>query len=189
MNSLYFFLMAHLIMAVLSGVVEGGGGVVTTTLRTDISATSTSIEVISTEGFLKKDYIVIGDEYIKYGDYDADTFNAGTGFLGMASGRGYNGTEASVHAAGTKVLSSNADPLNAALGFNILSTGETVGEVNIINAGNTFLSTTLVRFVTWDYGILQVGVMAYVRTALQLLGGAFLIYLGLQLVGAFGRRT
>ena len=66
MNSLYFFLIAHLIMAVLSGVVEGGGGIITTRLTSDLSSISGTVNVESTAGFLKKDYIVIGDEYIRY---------------------------------------------------------------------------------------------------------------------------
>lgn len=189
MNSLVFFLLAHLVISIISGVAEGGGGVVVTQLTSAISDTDKTIQVESTEGFLKKDYIVIGNEYIRYTGYDSDSFDASSGLGGLGSGRGWNDTLAVAHAAGTKVYSSDADPLNAAMGFNVLSTGETVGEVNIITAANTFISTTLVRFVTWDYGILKVGAMSYVRIVLQILGGAFLVYLGLSLVGAFGRKT
>lgn len=179
MKALAFFLLLHMVMATISGIAEGGGGVVTTKLTADLSATASSCDVLSTEGFLKKDYIVIGDEYISYTNVDSDSF--------LSLDRGWNDTEAKIHLAGTKVYSANADPLNAALGFNIMATGDTVGEVEIWSAGTRFLSTTLPRFVTWDYGILQVGAMTYVRTVLQILGGAFLVFLGLNIVGAFGR--
>ena len=183
MNSLTFFLLVHFIFSVISGVAEGGGGIVTTQLTSDLSATGTTVNVVSTEGFLKADYIVIGDEYIKHGDKTATSFG-----VSLSSGRGFNDTEAVAHASGTKVYSGSADPLNAALGFNILATGDTTGSVDIITVGTRFLSTTLPRLVTWDYGILQVGFMTYIRVVLQILGGAFLLYLGLSMVGAFGRR-
>lgn len=187
MNSLFFFLILHMILSVISGIAEGGGGVITTTLSSELSATSTNVQVVSTAGFVKRDYIVIGDEYIKYFNKDDTSFDASYGFLGASSGRGWNDTEAVVHPAGTKVYSSDADPLNAALGFNVLATDQSVGAVDLITVGRRFIDTTLPRFVTWDYGILQVGFMTYVRTVLQLLGGAFLVYLGLNMVGAFGR--
>ena len=180
MNALMFFLIAHLILATLSGVAEGGGGIVVTKLTSSLSSTATTANVISTAGYLKTDYIVIGDEFIKYTDVDDTTFNS--------LERGWNDTAAKSYPAGTKVYSSNADPLNAALGFSVISTGETVGEVNLLDFGTRFLSTTLPRFVTWDYGILQVGFMTYIRTLLQIVGGAFIIYLALNIVGAFGRR-
>lgn len=185
MNVLVFFLLAHLILGVFSGLAEGGGGVQVTYLTSAITDSTTTIPVDSTVGFLKNDYIVIGDEYIKYNGKTDTSFDAG-GLL--SDGRGWNESQAVAHAAGTKVYSSTADPLNAALGFNIMSTGDTVGEVDIIDLGGRFLSTTLPRFVTWDYGILQVGAFTYVRTVLQLLGGAFIIYLALNMVGAFGRQ-
>ena len=181
MNSLTFFLLIHLIFSVVSGIAEGGGGVQVTTLTSDITEATATIPVESTAYFLKADYIVIGDEYIRYGNKSSTTFNVGFG------GRGYSDTVATAHLAGTKVYSSNADPLNAIMGFNVMATADTLGSVNILTLAPRVLTTTMPRLVTWDYGILQVGVLSYVRLALQILGGAFILYLVLSMFGAFGR--
>lgn len=178
MNALVFFLLAHLVFSVISGIAEGGGGIVVTKLTADMNSTDNTAEVLSTSGYLKRDYIVIGDEYIQYTDKDD------TNFTNLE--RGWNNTEAKSHAAGTKVFSSAANPLNAALGFSVLSTGDTVGSTDIIKFGYRFMTTTLPRLVTWDYGILEVGPMQYLRVVLQILGGAFIIYLILSIAGAFG---
>jgi len=188
MNSLTFFLLVHLIFSVVSGIAEGGGGIQATTLTSDITATTTTIPVEDTTYFLKSDYIVIGDEYIRYGNKSATSFDASVGFLGATSGRGYSNTEAVAHSAGTRVYSSQADPLNAIMGFNVMATADTLGSVNILTLAPRVLTTTMPRLVTWDYGILQVGVMTYVRLGLQILGGAFILYLVLSMFGAFGRR-
>lgn len=187
MNSLTFFLLVHLIFSLVSGIAEGGGGVQVTTLTSDITEATTTIPVLDTTYFLKADYIVIGDEYIQYGNKTATSFNAAVGLFGSTSGRGYSETDATSHLAGTKVYSSSADPLNAIMGFNVMATADTLGSVNILTLAPRVLTTTMPRLVTWDYGILQVGVLKYVRLGLQILGGAFILYLILSMFGAFGR--
>jgi hypothetical protein len=45
--------------SILSGIMEGGGGINTTSLTTDHTDAVTTLNVVSTEGFLKKGYVVV----------------------------------------------------------------------------------------------------------------------------------
>lgn len=179
MKMIAFFLLAHLILALVSGFAEAGGGISTTVLTSAIDSDDTTASVRTTQGFLKSDLIQIGDETIKFIGTTSTTFTN--------LERGYDGTTATGHSAGSKVFTADAHPLNSALGFNVLASGDTVGELNVISMGWQFLTTTLPRFVTWDYGILNVGAMQYVRVALQILGGAFIFYVAVSLVASFGK--
>ena len=58
MNKLVAFFLVMLVgMSILSSVMEGGGGMVTTELTADITTTNTTIPVTTTNNFLSADYI------------------------------------------------------------------------------------------------------------------------------------
>lgn len=68
----------------------------TTTLTADVSASDTTLPVVSTDTFFPSGYLKINDEWVTYSGVD------GTQFTGVV--RGVNGTTASDHFSGTDVV-------------------------------------------------------------------------------------
>lgn len=161
-----------------SAIMEGGGGFNATRLAIDHNAVVTDFTVMDTSGFLKADYFYCGDEKVKYTNKDDTTFENCV--------RGYDGTEAVDHSAGAKVYSREAEVLNSALGFNLASTGATVGEINIpIVLGNLF-TTTLPRVVLWDYAWLKEGLFQYLRYFFMFITIGFIVYMCFMIASALG---
>lgn len=161
-----------------SAIIEGGGGFNTTRLAIDHNVGVTTLTVMNTSGFLKADYVFCGDEKIKYTNKTDTTFTGCT--------RGFDGTEAKAYSAGAKVYSRESEVLNSALGFNIASTGATVGEINIpIVLGNLF-TVTLPRVVLWDYAWLKDGLFQYLRYFFMFITVGFIIYMAFMIASALG---
>lgn len=180
MNKLLIFFMAgYLLVGTMVSWSEGGGGSTVTYLTAAIDDNDTTINVASTEGFFKYDYVVIGDEYIKYKD------KTSTSFTGCE--RGYSGTTADAHSINSKVLSSQAEVLSGALGFNIAATGSTAGEISLPTFATKFFTVTLGRLVTWDFAIFKGNVfMEYVRVFLQILSIGFIFSILIAVISALG---
>lgn len=173
-----FFLVNVILGAIMIG---GGGGVVTTHLTADLTAAGAVVNVSNTQGFLKSDYLTIGEEKIRYANTTANTFTVATG------GRGYDGTEATTHSAGDKVYSPQTSVLNSALGFNIASTGTTVGAVDLMVATSSFFFTTMPKLITWDFAHFRFSewgqLLRYVFLAIST---GFMIYILFNLLSALG---
>lgn len=164
----------------LSAAMEGGGGFNTTYLTTDISENAVTIPVSSTQGFLEADYVVIGNEKIRYTSKSDTQFN-----IPATNGRGYDGTEAEDHSENAFVLSQESDVANQMLGYNIATTGTTVGSISLGVSLTRFLFTSIPRLVTWDYAWLQ-GDMTIIRLALALPTAAFTVYMSYTILIALG---
>lgn len=174
MNKLIvFFMLLFLLGTVLSGIMEGGGGIATTSLVANHSETVTTLTVFNTEGFLKSSYVEMGNERVAYTNKTATTFTGCT--------RGYDDTEATTHDAGDRVYSPDAGVLNSALGFNVASTGSTLGVIAVPMVTLRFVTTTLPRLILWNYSFLQEGWLQYLRIVLQFISVGFVVYMCYQI--------
>lgn len=173
-----FFLFVFLGAAILSAVMEGGGGVLAAELETTIDADDTTLELDNTTDFLTADYVILGDEKISY------TGKTDTTLTGLT--RGYDGTEATAHAAGTMVYSADASVVSSALGFSIASTTDNMGIWSVVTIPFYFLTRTLPHIVMMNYSFLS-GNLAILGWFFFAAGTGLVITIALAVVG--GRRV
>lgn len=165
----------------MSGIMEGGGGMRSTQLTVAIDDNDTTLTVTSTEGFLESDWIVIGDEKIRYTSKDDESFS-----VPAVDGRGYDETDAVSHGAGSMVQTGEMNVINASLGFNVATAGTTAGTMEIIMLVTRFFTVTLPHLITWDFGWLKEGNMLWLRIILLAISSGFLITMALTIVSALG---
>lgn len=165
--------------AILDGVMQGAGGVLSTHLTINHNAAVTTLNVATTEGWLKSDYVIIGTESVKYTNKTDTTFTN--------CERGYDSTDAVAHDAGEKVYTQESSVVNYALGFNVASTGASVGAVDIALVGWRFVTVTIPRIVMWDYSFLKINPWTqYIRLFLQIISVGFVIYMCYTIASALG---
>lgn len=182
------FMILFFLGTLLSSIMEGGGGFVATSLTADITAASGTLTVRSTDGFFRAGYVHIGSEKVLYTGTTATTFTG--------CSRGYDGTTAATHSRGDSVYSPDMTVLNSALGFNVASTGGSVGEIGVLTMFKNFFFITLPKLITWDYSWCKVGWTVYIRLVMAMISVGFLVYMvyigasafGHILSGIFGRR-
>lgn len=172
------FALAFFFGTLLSAILEGGGGFASTRLASAMSETVTSATVVNTSGFLRSSYYYIGDEKVKY------TGTTDTGFTGLT--RGYDGTTATAHGVGDKVYSPDVNVLNAALGFEVTTTGAKPGSMSIPVAAWRFVTVSMPRLITWDYAWLEYGNLAYLRMLFAFMSIGFVVYVSLYIAMALG---
>tara|TARA_B100000519_G_scaffold77944_1_gene67339 strand:+ start:2210 stop:2803 length:594 start_codon:yes stop_codon:yes gene_type:complete len=146
----------------LSMMVEGGSGIASSQLTSNITATDQFIPVQSTSGFLDSDTrLFVGDEQISYtslntapgtcGSFTPPCFDTG------ASGRGTNSSTASAHTIGTHAYSEAVGLLNEMVGYRVGDLSTLTGKIFFpINATATF-TQTISKAVMWDYSFLEGG--------------------------------
>lgn len=172
------FMLLFMVGSILSSIVDGAGGMVVTRLTAPISANSTQAAVSNTEGLLESSWVQIGNERVKY---------SGTTPTSLDNlSRGYDSTSASAHVMGDKVYSPDAGAVNAALGFNMATTGTSVGDIGVMTVIMSFFTTTLPRIATWDYSFLREGNLQYLRKILAAFTTGFIIYMAYQIAAALG---
>lgn len=182
MKAVMAFSVIFFINVILSGIMEGSGGIATTRLTANLTDVGTTVTVASTEGFMASDYVEIGDEKVRYTNRTATTF-----VVPVTNGRGYDGTEAVAHAAGALVYSPQTSAINGILGFNIASTGTSVGSINLFTAGWRFATVTVPKLVTWDFAHLKVSPwMQYLRYLFIVISTGFVIWVIITFASAFG---
>lgn len=164
--------------SILSAVMEGGGGIVTTRLNGPITDADTTITVDSTTDYLDADYIIIGDEKVLY------TGTTATEFTGCS--RGYDGTEAVAHADNAIVYTADSSAVNNALGFSVAATSDTMGMWAAITIPFYFLTKTIPRIVMMNYSFLS-GNLAIIGWFFFAAAGGLVITFALYLAG--GRRV
>lgn len=178
MKAFIAFLMFYFLNVVLSGIMEGDGSLAATRLTSALTSTGTTVTVATTEGFLASDFLVIGEEKIRYIRKTATTFS-----VPATNGRGYDGTEGVAHALGAQVYTDSANIINGMVGFNVAATGTVVGEINLITAVTTFATTTLPKLVTWNFAHFQVQPwLQYVRYVFIIISAGFVIYTLIQVM-------
>ncbi len=182
MKATVTFLLIYLINVILGGVMEAGGGVATTRLTTGITATGTTIYVANTDGFLGSDYVIIGGEKVRYTSKSSRSFT-----IPAINGRGYDNTDATTHVAGENVYSEASNVLNGIVGFNIASTGATVGTINIATLLWHFLYTSIPKLLTWNFPHLMMNPwLQYIRYVGVLITAGYVVYVVFYLSSALG---
>jgi len=177
-----FFLFCFIGAAILTGIMEGGGGIATTELALTVDADDTTLHVTSTDMFLDADFVVIGEERILY------TSDNVTAFLNCT--RGHSGTEAVSHVSGSRVYTAETSVVNNALGFNIAATTATVGVFSVVMIPVYFFTRTLPQLVMWNYSFLsgELAILAYFFFAVS---AGFVVTLAIQMLqvarGILGR--
>lgn len=182
MKAIIAFTMFFLVNTILSGIMEGTGGIAATRLTAAITNASTTLNVANANGFLGSHYVVIGDEYIRYTSRSGTTFT-----VPAVNGRGYDGTEARAHAVGSQVYSPNAGAFNGVIGFNVATTGAAVGQINLFTALWTFATVTVPKLITWNFAHLQVTPwLSYLRYVFMAISAGFTVWVVLTYASAFG---
>ena len=173
------FMFLMFVGSVMSGVMEGGG-FATTRLTANHTAAVTTLTVSNTEGFLQYGYVIIGNEQVKYSGKSSTTLNNCT--------RGYNSTTAVSHYAGDKVYSPDTSAINSAIGFNVATTGTTIGDVSVAMVVVNFFRITLPRICSWDYSWLKTGSewLTWLRLIFAVFTSGFVIYMAYMIVSLIG---
>lgn len=156
-----------------NGIMDGSGGFNATKLDGALTATATTINVDSTQGFLVSDILVIEDEEVAYTGVTATSFTGVT--------RGFNRTDATIHANDKQVYSPDAGVLNRTLNFNVASTGTTAGFFGVITMTFNFLTKALPNLIMWDFAFLQ-GQLIFIRIILMAIGTGLVVMLGIQFI-------
>jgi len=175
------FMLFYLMNVMVGAIMEGGGGIAATRLTADITPASNTLSVVSTEGFLRSNYVIIGSEKIRYASTTDTTMVVATG------GRGWDGTDAAAHSTGAYVYSPEASVFNYALGFNVASTGSDAGEISVPLVLKNFLFVTLPKLVTWDFPQYKVNAwLLIIRYVLIAISTGFLIYIVYHIIMFLG---
>ena len=168
----------NLLFSFIDGIIVGDLDVSATMLTSSITANSTTIPVKNTGGFRTADWIKIGDEKIAYNGKSSTSFNYAT--------RGYDGTEPARHNAGDMVYGRTSSMLNDTMGFNIVTTGTSIGDVSMMTLAWGFVTSAVPAMVSWNYYFLKLGYWVYLRLILMGISSALLFLLALQLLSALG---
>lgn len=172
-----FFMFMFIGATILSAVMEGGGGVVSTPLTASIDNDDTTLSVTSTSNFLDEDYVYIGDEKIYYTGTTTNSFTGCT--------RGYDGSNAVAHGAGSMVYTKGASTLNNALDFDVATTADSMGVWATITIPYYFLTKSLPNIIAMNFSFLT-GDMAIIGLLFFAMGTGLIITIAISLAG--GRR-
>jgi len=176
MNKLIVFFLFMLVgSGLLVGVVQGGSGVVNTRLSANITATDTTLPVLTTTDFLDEDYVIIGSEKIYYTGTTANSFTGCT--------RGYEGTTAFGHVEDAYVYSEKAAALNYALGFDIIAVQDNLGWAAIIATPFMFFVRTVPQVLRLGTQLLT-GDLAVIAIFVYCMAAGFVITLALAIIGS-----
>ena len=167
------FLLVFIGCSILSAVMQGGGGIVSTVLTANITEDDMIAPVVSTALFNSKDIIRLGNEKILYSSKNATAFIVQT--------RGYDDTVTGEFEAGRRVYSTEAGVLNDALGFNVGVQIETGGTWGIINLPINFLVHTVPHLIVLNANLFTQPELQFIAIAWFGFGIAFLVVLAIQI--------
>jgi hypothetical protein len=174
-----FFAFVWIMLSVLAGISQGGGGVVQASLTANVSSVATTIPVASTSNFPTKGDVYIGDEKITY--YNTTT----TTFIGTASHaleRGAGDTTATIHAKKSIVYTAETNALKGLTKIEIAKVSDSSGIWKAVMLGSVifeFMGRFLVLpllFVGADMAI-----PAYLAIGIAL---SFIFTVGLYMAGS-----
>ncbi len=137
------FMVALVLMNVLSAFMDGGGGMATTQLTENVATSDNHLDVSSTDGFLTSGIVMVEQEKMVY------TATNSTAFLNIT--KGYEGTDNTTHNSGRKVFTEESSALNDALGFNAGAIASTSGALAIFIIPWNFITITLPKMILWRY--------------------------------------
>lgn len=180
------FVFMTICAAVLDGFMAGNVGIATTTLTSDLSATSTTANVNDATGFPSRGVLQIESELVCYTGTTQSSF---TGLLrGKRCGDGAKvSSVVTEHSAQQRVYTEGSGLLNTILSFDIAHnfseggfTGAVKGVVSTIRLAPEFIAV-IARMIMWDFDFLT-GPYIYIRYLI--LGGlsAGMVLGGIKLV-------
>lgn len=111
-----FMMFVWLITCIAGSVMQGQIDFVRVSLTAPLTASGTTVNVSSTEGFPDSGIIVVGAERIAYSSKSATAFE---GSLARPMVRGAEGTTATAHATGSQVATVPGAMLNSSAAYNI----------------------------------------------------------------------
>ena len=159
--------------SILGAIFAGGGGMVSETLDSDVSANATFIP-FDTAYFANKDVLTIGSENILYESKNATGVTVTT--------RGYGDTDAAAHAAGQTVYTEQSGVINNALDFDVGLEMETGGAFwGLIQIAIQFFTRTLPHYIVLNVRFLSEGALRYVGIFWLAAGMGLLVCLAVQL--------
>lgn len=161
----------------LTGFINGSGGLVAANLTSPISATATTIPVVSTDGFSTSGLGFIQDETFSYTGVDP------TNFTGVT--RGVENTVAVAHPLYSqglyvKVYTEEASGINRAMGFDAGATMSQWGIAGLPIIAWDFFSKTLPMIIAWQNLDFLTGPLAIIRTILILISSGLAIALAIM---------
>ncbi len=170
------------LLNIFSFAVEGELGLAATQLSTTIDDTQTSITVVTTDGFLNVDYVIVGTENMCYTSKTATTFDGIT--------RGCNNTEAQAFVAGTRVFNEPTGMLNSMVGFNVAEAMSTAGPIRVPFMLATTIPRAFAKMVMWDYSYLEGNLWTLPLPMVKMIilypiSAAFMIGLAVMLINVF----
>ena len=160
---------------ILVGVIAGGGGIVSTTLAANITATNTTIPVLDTTDFLDSDYVMCGSEKIFYSGKTDTTFTGCT--------RGYDETTEAIHIIGSSVYTADASAINYAMGFNIVAVQDSLGWAAILAIPLMFFIRTIPHIIQMTNNLLT-GDLAIIGWFFYAMIAGFIITLAMAIIGS-----
>lgn len=155
-GAMAFFVFVFIACQIVSVSITGGGTAVTT-LTSAVDDDDTTFTVSSTAGLLNASVsspahvVVVGSsrEVISY------TGLTSTQLLGCSRAQADPQTgeqyEASEHAAGTKVMTTNVGALDSFVGYSVGSAQGTVGSIRMVVSTGLAILRNLPRMLAWDY--------------------------------------
>lgn len=181
-KAIAFMLLLYFGMALCVGILAGGGGFAATSLTEAVDEDDTILKVVTTDGFLDTDYIEFSDgEKILYTDLTAPPFTVYIGFINCV--RGYEGTTATIHPAGTMVYTTSASTINNAMGFNVAATVDSMGLWSILTVPWNFATKTIPRLLIMPYQLFR-GDLVIFAVVLVIIQVAIVITIAMSFIGA-----
>lgn len=167
------FLFVFIGCSILAAIMQGGGGIVSTTLTANITAEDMTIPVESTALFNNQDILRIGNEKVLYSSTTDTAFNVHT--------RGYGETTAEPYEAGRRVYSTEAGALNDAFGFNLGVTIETGGALALIQLPLNFFTKTMPHLIVLNANLFSQPELQFIAIFWFGAGIALLVTLAIQI--------
>ncbi len=181
-NHFMFMLLIYVGAQMFSMFMEGQTGIANTPLTATLSDSATTVNVVSTAGFLNANFIIIGDEDICYSSKTSTTFVVASG------GRGCNDTKAIEHSNTALVYNEASGFLNRALNMQEHQVeaddgllGTIKGRFSFIGVAGSWVSV-IKQMVVFDYAYLE-GLGVYIAIFYFILSAGLILRLFLMLLG------
>jgi hypothetical protein len=134
---------------VISSIIDGNGGFVSTDLTAELVANETTASVNSTDGFFNSGYLYIEGEEIYYSGKAATTFTLTN--------------KHRAHNIGQIVYTEASGTLNSLVGFDTKASSSTIGTIKTVVNLVSGLLHAIPKMILWDYSYLDNDVGIYIR--------------------------
>jgi hypothetical protein len=148
-----FFSFINICGFIMAALLAGGGFAASPVALVAVSATTSTINVADTTGFLDADilhpaYLQVDDETVYYTSRNA------TAFTGVVRGQSDPQTEqestAAIHPINSLVKTLDVDAISAFMGFNVVQGGATFGTFDALTLVYKFF-VNIPKYISWDY--------------------------------------